>query len=628
MPRPVRIVLILLPVLVAVAAGVWFLRDQNREPQPQQANEEAPRPQPVDPKPGDPKPGDPKRDPEGPRPGPKLVVLVVFDQMRGDYLDRWATAFGPDGFERMKRDGVWYSACHLPYACSSTGPGHASIATGAPPSKHGIIENEWFERHAGNRPGEPIYCAQPTRPYALVPPLPADAGRPGRGDESGFSPERLLVPTVGDALLEATGGTSRVFTLSIKDRTAVLMGGQKPTGAYCFDTRDGKFHTGAYYRDRVHPWVEAFNASGTVNRWVGKEWDRLRPELDYDRLAGPDLAAGEGFGAGQRRIFPHSMSEAKEPGQAYYTALEISPFGNEILFELTKQAITAEKLGSGTGADLLCVSCSSNDLIGHQWGPNSHEVLDVTLRSDRMIAAFLKFLDETVGRERYVMIITADHGVCPIPEQERTREKYPAARRMKVVDVLGGLERALNDTFGPGADGPVPWLDLNAWPDRYWPWVYLNRRAIKAAGKPFSAVSDFAAQWLGNQPGMQVAFTREQIERAPAMGGPPEASPLLKQVRLAYHPDRCGDVIVIPRPGVQVSAYASGTGHGTPHAYDTHVPVLVYGAGVPALGRRNERVSSLIVAPLLARALGIRPPAGAMEPVPAEIAAKRRMPHQ
>ena len=211
-------------------------------------------------------------------PQPKLVVLVVFDQMRGDYMTRWAELYGADGFERVKKDGIWFSNCQIPYACTSTGPGHASLSTGAPPSVHGIIENEWYDRATGER----MYCCQPKRVYDLIPPVPAELGKPGRGAANGYSPERLLAQTVGDALQESTKGKGRVFSLSIKDRTAVLMGGQKPDGVYCFDTRDGKFHTGAFYnRDAEHAWVKEFNpapAGGVTlsDSWFIGHWDRLK----------------------------------------------------------------------------------------------------------------------------------------------------------------------------------------------------------------------------------------------------------------------------------------------------------------------------------------------------------------
>ena len=603
MPRAVRIILITLPLFAGLAVGAWFLSRPPEAAPPGPVTDDAPPP-------------------TAAMPAAKLVVLVVFDQLRGDYLSRWAAAFGPGGFERLKRDGVWFADCHLPYACSSTAPGHASIATGAPPSVHGIVENDWYDRTAAAR----VYAAQPLRPYDRVPPLVEPTGQPpARGSGIGFSPERLLAETVGDRLKAVTGGAGRVVSLSLKDRSAALMGGRKPDAAYCFDTRDGRFHTGAYYRDRPHPWAETYNASKAVNAWAGKPWERFRTDLDYDQLAGPDDARGEGAGFGQRRTFPHPFADPSRPGPAYYSAVETSPAGNELLFGLVKAAVVGEKLGRGATADLLCVSFSSNDLVGHQWGPDSWEVLDTTLRSDKLVADLLAFLDETVGAGRYTLVLTADHGVCPIPEQKRYPDLYPAAARTTPRELFAGLGAALDEVYGPAPGGPTRWLDAtDADAERFVPWVYLNHTAITARGLDRAAVADFAAQWVGNREPLLTAFTRRQIETGTAppagLGSRNQIDAALQRVTLAYHPDRCGDLVAVPKPGVLLTGYLEGTAHGSPHPYDTHVPLLAYGAGVPAGGKVGRRVSSLAVAPVVARALGIDPPATAAEKVPEELA--------
>jgi hypothetical protein len=524
---------------------------------------------------------------------PKLVVLLVFDQMRGDYVTRFADVFGPDGFERIKKEGVWFSECRIPYACTSTGPGHASLATGAPPSVHGIVENEWFDRRTNTK----FYCCQPGRKFDLVPPLLAEDKDPNRGSALGFSPERLLVPTVSDHLREHTGGKGRTFSLSIKDRTAVLMGGQRPSGVYCFDTRDGRFHTGAFYgRDAEHPWVKEFNESKFVDSWFDITWERLLPEPEYAKRCGPDDAAGEAQGFnGQGRAFPHSLKgKLDKPAKKYYDALEGSPFGNELLVALAKKAITAEKLGQGTHPDLLCVSFSSNDLIGHRWGPDSHEMMDVTVRSDRMVGQFLAFLDESVGKGKYVLVVASDHGVCPLPEAKT----FPTAARVMLKDVEAALSTALDAEYGvkPGAN--LPWFAM--FDADLWPWVYLNADTLTVRELDREAVSAFVAGWLAKQPHIQAAYTRKQLAE-----GDDRTDRFKEKVRLAYHPDRCGDVIAVPKEGVLVTTYAGGTSHGSPQPYDAHVPFLLYGAGVPALGKWAEPVSSLAVAPTVARALGL-----------------------
>ncbi len=558
---------------------------------------------------------EPPADPVPNKPVGKLVVLVVFDQMRGDYISKWAEHFGPSGFERIKKEGVWYSDVQIPYACTSTGPGHASLSTGVPPSITGIIENEWWDRKAAKR----VYCCQPTRPFDLVPPLPSDAGKTGRGADTGFSPERLLAETVGDKLKATTEGKGRVISLSLKDRTAVLMGGKKPDAAYCFDTRDGIFHTGAYYRDQIHPWVGDFNSTKPADKWFDAKWERVRNDLDYAKVTGnPDDAAGEGSGFnGQGQVFPHPFKgRLTAPAKGYYEAIECSPAGNEMLLGLTKKAIVAEKLGQGETTDLLCVSFSSNDLIGHIYGPDSWEMLDITLRSDKLVAELLTALDLIVGKDRYTLVLSADHGVCPLPEQK----KFPDAKRIPVTEVYKPLSDGLNLVFnanvpdGPGvAPEPTQWFETNDPKDldRVWPWIYLNDSAIKARGLTSDTVATAVRDWLIKQPYIAMAFTRKQLETetfTPDSFG--------AKAKLAYQPERCGEVIAIPKAGVLITGYDNGTNHGSPQPYDSHIPVLAIGAGVPALGKQSERKSSLIVAPMVSRGLGIAPPAQAGEKPP------------
>ncbi|MCE9567833.1 MAG: alkaline phosphatase family protein [Planctomycetes bacterium] len=552
---------------------------------------------------------EPPVDPIPSKPAGKLVVLVVFDQMRGDYMTKWSEYYGQGGFERLKKEGVWYSDVQIPYACTSTGPGHASLVTGAPPSVTGIIENEWWDRKEAKR----VYCCQPLkRPFELVPPPPADAGKTGRGADTGFSPERLLAETVGDKLKASNGGKGRVVSLSIKDRTAVLMGGQKPDAAYCFDTRDGLFHTGTYYREQAHPWVSEFNGTKPADKWFEEKWDRFRPDLDYTKITGnPDDAPGEGFGFnGQGQVFPHVFKgKLQAPAKGYYDAVECSPGGNEMLLEFAKKAVVAEKLGQGETTDLLCVSFSSNDLIGHIYGPDSWEMLDVTLRADNVVADFLTFLDTTVGKDRYTLVMSADHGVCPIPEQR----KFGNANRLPVTAIYNELSDLLNGAYEATPGGPTQWFETNDPKDldRVWPWVYLNHTAIKSRGLTPEAVAETIRDSFVGRRYLETAFTRKQLETemfaADSFGA---------KAKLAYHPNRCGDVIVIPKPGVLITGYANGTNHGSPQPYDSHVPVLAIGAGIPALGKQAEKKSSLIVAPILARGLGIPSPKDAVEKPP------------
>ena len=572
--RILRVVLILAPVFALAAIAGWYVFNQFDSPSI----------------------GDPGSTDD---PG-RLVVVVSFDQMRGDYPDRWNSSLGDDGFRKIQSEGVWYANAHLPYACTSTGPGHASIGTGVPPSVHGIIENDWYDRAKAKR----IYCATGERPYDRVP-ANADAGSRSK-ESTGMSPERLLVPTIGDALRSGTNKKSRVFSLALKDRAAVLMGGKDPSGAYCFDTATGQFHTTSYYRDRVHPWVEKFNASKAADRWFNTDWERLGDPLIYNRLAGPDDQPGESIDLmGKGRVFPHPLGKGQpEPGGKYYAQLEKSPFGNDLVWDFAKECIREEKLGLGGSPDLLYLGFSSNDLIGHAWGPDSHEVLDVTLRSDRLVADIIAHLEKSVGKGRFALIITADHGVCPLPEF--VRNKLPEAARFKVTDELTPLNEALDETFGGSEVGGGNWVEAVEYP-----WIYLNRRSIAARGIPLETVEAFATQWVSNRDHHQDSFTRKQL------AGPPLADPLGRSVQLAYHPDRCGEVYALPRPYC-IPNYTTGTGttHGSPHPYDTHVPVFAYGLGVPKTGRKDDKTSALIVAPIVCKSLGIEPPKHLAEKAP------------
>jgi hypothetical protein len=527
---------------------------------------------------------------------PRLLVLVVFDQLRGDYLERWQPLFGTGGFRRLQTEGAWFTNCHYPYAITVTAAGHASLLTGCSPQRHGIVGNDWYERDGP----VPVYCVASDR-YQQVP-ARVVGEKKTLGSVSGVSPQRLLVPTVSDVLKEASGGKSRVVSLSFKDRSAVLPAGHHPDACYWFDGT-GRFVTSSYYRDRPHAWVAAFNAEQPGQRWFGKKWERLRPDLDYERYSGPDDVPGEGKGFGQGRVFPHPFGGTPErPDRSYYEALYNSPFGNEMLLDLTKRAIESENLGHGPAPDLLCVSFSCNDPIGHCYGPDSQEVLDVTLRSDRIMRDLLAFLDERVGPDRYLLALTADHGVCPLPEVSRTHGI--AAERLGTALLTAEADEFLTKTIG-AKKTPTRWVETTQGP-----WMLLNRQALRDSGWSPGAAADSLAQWLRRQPGVFKAYTRAQLSR-PASG---DAD--LERMQRSFYPERCGDVVVLPKAySLFVPPFSTGTTHGTPHAYDTHVPLLVYGPSIHG-GARDEAVTPQAIAAVFAHFLGLASPPSAEAPVP------------
>jgi predicted AlkP superfamily pyrophosphatase or phosphodiesterase len=523
---------------------------------------------------------------------PRLGVLVVFDQMRADYLERWRSLFGADGFRRLQEQGAWFRDCNYPYSDTVTGAGHATLATGCSPERHGIIGNVWYDRKARAE----VYCAGLDR-YAPVPPR-----KPDRKNPPG-APDHLLAPTLADALKKSTGGRGRVVSLSLKDRAAVLPGGRQPDVCCWFNTKTGLFETSTYYRDALPSWVTAFNQSGAARRSFGTEWTKLRPELDYGENSGPDDVVGEGDGINQGRTFPHPTGCIPLSIASGHDALLNSPFGNDLLLDLACRAIEAEKLGQKDSTDLLCISFSSNDIIGHCWGPDSQEVLDVTLRSDQLMARLLQFLDTKVGKGNYAMVVSADHGVCPLPEVSRRLGRDAGRIPQKLL--LSKAEKFLAERFGGGLLDH--WIEAVAEQ-----WIYLDHDTIARQGLKQPDVEKALAGWLEEQPGMRAAFTRTQL-----LASDP-ADDLTQSVRRSFHPDRSGDVAILQKPYYLITTYPTGTLHGTPYPYDTHVPLLAYGPGVRR-GPHDEQITPQAAAAILARLLHIRPPDQAKATTPADL---------
>jgi predicted AlkP superfamily pyrophosphatase or phosphodiesterase len=530
---------------------------------------------------------------------PRLAVLVVFDQMRGDYLDKWQPLFVDGGFKRLQTEGAWFANCHYPYAYTITAPGHTSLATGTYPAKHGIVGNDWYDRGQGK-------IVQSISP-------PPDKTRSGSG------PYRRTAKTVGDILLEVMLGKARVASMSIKDRAAILMAALRAQICYWFDGRNGRFVTSPYYRDDSHSWVKEFNKKGMADSFLNKDWTRLRTDLDYVKYSGPDNFFAEGIGHGQSREFPHptKLGEGKTAKEKYYSAMETSPFGNDLLLEFAKTAILTEKLGQTDDVDLLCISFSSNDLIGHCWGPDSQEVLDVTLRSDLLIKNLLEFLDAKVGKGKYVLTVSADHGVCPLPEFAKKDGKD--AGRVAPETLTSLAEGHLNRTFAPPG-GKVTWFESK----QNNTWIYLNPKVLKELNLEQSKVERSLADWIGNQRGIAAVFTRTEL-MDPRSTNPSE---YFDAARKSFHPDRSGDVMAILKPYHLLSGQLSSkdpdkspsfrTSHGTPHSYDTHVPLLAMGPRITG-GRRDDRVAPQAIAAILAEALRIPAPNGDEFPVPAKL---------
>ncbi len=545
-------------------------------------------------------------------PKPQLAVLVVFDQMRADYLERWRELFVSDGFRRLQFEGAWFSNCDYPYAMTATGPGHASVLSGCSPDVHGIVANNWYDRKAAAS----VYCASSPR-YERVPPLPKkiepnsttreESNAATEKKPKGFgAPERMLAPTLGDVVKDATHGRGKVIALSLKDRSAVLPAGKHPDGCFWFDK--GQFCTSTYYSDHLPAWVAKFNAERSYDRWFGKTWERLRSDVDYSQYSGPDQMSGEGKGSNQGVTFPHPMGKTTKLGSEYYAALANSPYGNNVLLDLAFRAIEAEKLGRRDAVDLLVISFSSNDLIGHCWGPDSQEVMDVTLRSDLIVRDLLKFLDSEVGKGRYALGVTADHGVCPVPEVARI-EGLPG-ERITPLGMIGQAEQYLRKIFDKKAGLKSRWIESAGEGG-----IYLNRRLIAARSLNLDDVAKELAKWLASRPAIQSAYTQRDLLTA----WPGDA--IQNRVRKSFRADRNGDVIAIPKPYRLISSVKYGTTHGTPHPYDTHVPLLAFGPGI-CPGKKLQAVTPQAIAAILAHAIGVPAPEKAEAQVPSGLFTK------
>jgi predicted AlkP superfamily pyrophosphatase or phosphodiesterase len=529
-------------------------------------------------------------------------VLIVFDQMRADYLTRWDSLFEQGGFHRLEKEGAWFQNCNYPYASTFTAPGHASLATGCSPDRHGIISNGWYDRGIGKS----IYCVSTDR-YQLVPRYEGKK-KDLVGDWPGAWPGRLKSETLGDALKKATDGRGRVVCLSLKDRSAILLGcSQNSTDAcYWFFPASGDFVTSTYYRPngQVHSWVAEINKEHPADRWFGTKWERLRPDLDYARYSSPDDTPGEDSGWGQGRTFPHPTTGGlEEVGESYYEAVGNSPFGNDLLLDLAKRAIAGEHLGAGDDPDLLCLSFSANDTIGHCYGPDSQEVLDITLRSDGTVRELLDYLDRQVGRGQYVIAVSADHGVCPLPNVASSQGKD--AGYAPWDDWVKNSTTFLNEKH-LSKGGKERWVEAQA--DE---WLYLNRRVLKARNLDEAVVEQELADWFARLPGVEKVYTRQQL-----LSGSLKDDPIGLAVKRSFDPERSGDVNVILKPYYLVGKkMGTGTTHGSPHPYDTHVPLLLSGPGIEP-GVYKEAVTPQIVTALLAHGLGIKPPVDAEARVP------------
>lgn len=516
---------------------------------------------------------------------PRLVVVVSVDQLCQDYLLRFADNFAEDGlFRRVAREGAAYTQCHHRHAFTVTAPGHAVQLTGTYPNQHGIIGNSWFDRVAN----KDVYCCDD--PSAQI--VGLAQGKP-------MSPRNLRVETVGDVLKLASGNQSKVLGVAIKDRAAILMTGHHADAAFWLD--DNLWVTSSYYRSDLPGYLRVLNEQQAIERFRGQTWDLLLPRERYHNQ-GPDQNDWENPPRGFTSAFPHKLPGPGEGKPLEFGDLVLmSPFGNELTLEAAREIVVGERLGADEHPDLLCINFSSNDYVGHAFGPHSLEVEDITYRTDRQLGEFCRWLDAQVGPGRWTLAVTADHGVAPIVEYAR-QFRLPARRNPlgSLSEVKNKLEARLRQHLpaGPGDKPLVQKVTEHA--------VYLQQdHPLFSSGAEdhFELAQQIVRDWLLAQEGVAAACTRREL----LSGG---SGPLLAQLRRSFDPRRSGDVLFVLQPYCVPGS--RGTTHGSPWHYDTHVPLLLLGCGIRA-GRFDRPVSPACLASTVAELVGVDYPSANVE---------------
>jgi predicted AlkP superfamily pyrophosphatase or phosphodiesterase len=527
---------------------------------------------------------------------PRLVLLIVVDQFRYDYLERFGDLFVANGFQRLLRDGASWTQSNYDHMPTYTAPGHGTMMTGAYPAESGIIGNEWLDRASGKR----VTSVSDETVKVLG----------GGPNELASSPSRLITSTVGDELRLATNDRAKVIGISVKDRSAILPAGRHANAAYWFSATSGNMVSSTYYENQLPSWVTTFNATRSADKYFGAKWERLLPENEYVKRAGPDSPSWETVSSsGDTNAFPHTITGgATSAGQAFYWALDYSPFMNDILLSFAQQTIVNEQLGQDDDTDVLTVSFSANDYVGHRYGPYSQEVMDVTLRTDRQIATLLDFVDTRVGLSNTLIAMTADHGVSPIPEHAAALGLGGA--RLKATDLFAVIRKAISAKYNPQGKSPDPSADYllkynegGTMQDYFMNGnLYFNYDALRRDGVSVEEFSQVVVAAALTMPGVARAFSRTQLLR----GATSITDPIERRVLHGFYPSRSGDVVVVPEPFKYLGDTITAT-HGSVYSYDTHVPTIIMGTGVKP-GQYFEAATPADIAPTLSALLRITPP--------------------
>jgi predicted AlkP superfamily pyrophosphatase or phosphodiesterase len=505
---------------------------------------------------------------------PKLVVGIMVDQMRWDYLYRYYERYAATGgFKRMLNQGFSCENTFINYTPTITGCGHSSVYTGSVPAVHGITGNGWYDYELGRS----VYCSEDKSVKTV--------GSTSTAGE--MSPKNMLATTICDELRLATNFRSKVIGIAIKDRGGILPAGHSANAAYWYDSRNGNWITSTYYMNELPKWVQSFNDKKHVDAFYEKGWNTVFPINSYVQSTKDENAyEGKPFGA-EQKSFPYDLK--RFIGKNYGT-IASTPHGNTLTLMMAKEAIANEELGKDIITDFLAVSFSSPDYIGHSFGPNSIEAEDGFLRLDKDLGELFDYLDKTVGKGQYVSFLTADHGVAHIPGFS-TEHKLPGG----VVDdnrMVGDLNKQFKTTYG------IDNIILSA--QNYQ--ISLNHRSIDSAKLDRPAIVKAVINYAKAITGVDRVFEIDKIMEQPMN--------VMVKERMAngWHPKRSGDIQIIFAPG-WIDGGPTGTTHGLWNPYDSHIPMLWYGWGIKP-GKSNQEVYMTDIAPTIAALLRIQMPSG------------------
>ncbi|MDX8553494.1 alkaline phosphatase family protein [Tenacibaculum sp. 1B UA] len=508
---------------------------------------------------------------------PKLVVGVVIDQMRYDYLTRFANRYGNDGFKRLLREGYSLENAHYNYIPTYTAVGHTSIYTGTTPTHHGIIGNYWYDKYVKKS----IYCVDDNN-YNTI-------GNDSDGGKK--SPYRMLTTTVTDQLKLAQNMNGKTVGIAIKDRSAILPAGHTANAAYWFDGGDkGQWISSSFYLNELPTWVQEFNTSGKADEYLSKPWDTLYDISTYTQSIDDDNNFEVTFKGEEKPVFPHDIPTLRKSNNNY-SIIKGIPAGNSITTDFAKAAIVGENLGKSEYTDFLAVSYSSTDYVGHQFGVASKEIEDTYLRLDQDLAELFKFLDTQVGKGNYTLFLTADHAAVQVPSYLESL-KIPAGY-IKPVTFKNFLNEITLKHFK--SDEIIENVSNFQ--------VFLNKDKIKELSLNYENVAQTIADEAINHKKIYKSVTARTMQTTTFTNG------VLHVLQNGYNQKFSGDVILIPNPSTIASSSRKGTTHGSGYSYDTHIPMIFYGNGIKQ-GVSKKKYEIVDIAPTISNLLQIEFPNG------------------